>query len=156
LATVDLLEREVRRIGLTLNDSKTVIRRGDTYEASLKRRKDAPPAAEECSGVERHQARRELSRLSQPSTPRLGLASLAGEAWAARRAVKPSPLWLWSVAKQGRSGGQPSSMNSAARGVDRGRGGLPNAPLAAWEGVGCVGSATRVGRWRMLVDSRWR
>ena len=38
LATVDLLEREVRRIGLTLNDSKTVIRRGDTYEASLKRR----------------------------------------------------------------------------------------------------------------------
>jgi len=28
----------VRRIGLTLNDSKTVIRRGDTYEASLKRR----------------------------------------------------------------------------------------------------------------------
>jgi len=41
LATVDLLEREVRRIGLTLNDSKTVIRRGDTYEASLKRRKDA-------------------------------------------------------------------------------------------------------------------
>ena len=46
LATVDLLEREVRRIGLTLNDSKTVIRRGDTYEASLKRRNDAcrPPA----------------------------------------------------------------------------------------------------------------
>ena len=41
LATVDLLEREVRRIGLTLNDSKTVIRRGDTYEASLKRRYDA-------------------------------------------------------------------------------------------------------------------
>jgi hypothetical protein len=41
MATVDLLEREVRRIGLTLNDSKTVIRRGDTYEASLKRRKDA-------------------------------------------------------------------------------------------------------------------
>jgi len=41
LATVDLLEREVRRIGLTLNDSKTVIRRGDTYEASLKRRNDA-------------------------------------------------------------------------------------------------------------------
>jgi len=42
LATVDLLEREVRRIGLTLNDSKTVIRRGDTYEASLKRLLDAP------------------------------------------------------------------------------------------------------------------
>jgi len=42
LATVDLLEREVRRIGLTLNDSKTVIRRGDTYEASLKRRNDSP------------------------------------------------------------------------------------------------------------------
>jgi hypothetical protein len=38
MATVDLLEREVRRMGLTLNDSKTVIRRGDTYEASLKRR----------------------------------------------------------------------------------------------------------------------
>ena len=45
LATVDLLEREVRHIGLTLNDSKTVIRRGDTYEASLKRRLDAPRSA---------------------------------------------------------------------------------------------------------------
>jgi hypothetical protein len=29
LAAVDLLEREVRRIGLTLNDSNTVIRRGE-------------------------------------------------------------------------------------------------------------------------------
>src|SRR5665811_1209842 len=51
LATVDLLEREVRRIGLTLNDPKTVIRRGDTYEASLKRRCDALFAADECVGV---------------------------------------------------------------------------------------------------------
>ena len=41
LATVDLLEREVRRIGLTLNDSKTVIRRWYTYEASLKQQYDA-------------------------------------------------------------------------------------------------------------------
>ena len=41
MATVDLRECEVRRIGLTLNDPKTVIRRGDTYEASLKRRSDA-------------------------------------------------------------------------------------------------------------------
>ena len=41
MATVDLRECEVRRIGLALNDPKTVIRRGDTYEVSLKRRKDA-------------------------------------------------------------------------------------------------------------------
>jgi hypothetical protein len=47
---------------------------------SLMRRKDASRAAEECSGVERYQAGHELSRLSQPSTPRLGPASLAGEA----------------------------------------------------------------------------
>jgi hypothetical protein len=38
LAAVDLLEREVRRIGLTLNHSKTLIRRGETYMASLKKR----------------------------------------------------------------------------------------------------------------------
>jgi hypothetical protein len=37
MATVDLREGEVRRIGLALNDPKTVIRRGDTYEVSLKR-----------------------------------------------------------------------------------------------------------------------
>ncbi len=36
LAAVDRLENEARRIGLTLNDSKTVIRRGETYESSLK------------------------------------------------------------------------------------------------------------------------
>jgi hypothetical protein len=41
MATVDLRECEVRRIGLALNDPKTVIRRGDTYEVSLKRRNDA-------------------------------------------------------------------------------------------------------------------
>jgi hypothetical protein len=45
IATVDLRECEVRRIGLALNDPKTVIRRGDTYEVSLKRRYDAPPMA---------------------------------------------------------------------------------------------------------------
>lgn len=38
LAAVDLLEKEMRRIGLTLNDSKTVIRRGETYQDLLDRR----------------------------------------------------------------------------------------------------------------------
>ena len=52
LATVDLLEREVRRIGLTLNDSKTVIRRGDTYEASLKRRNAARSPARPDEGCQ--------------------------------------------------------------------------------------------------------
>ena len=51
MATVDLLEREVGRMGLTLNDSKTVIRRGDTYEASLKRRYDARTWAQDVLAV---------------------------------------------------------------------------------------------------------
>lgn len=38
LAAVDRLENEARRLGLTLNDSKTVIRRGETYQSSLEAR----------------------------------------------------------------------------------------------------------------------
>jgi RNA-directed DNA polymerase len=38
LAAVDLLEREARRLGLALNDSKTVIRKRDTYSTSVARR----------------------------------------------------------------------------------------------------------------------
>lgn len=38
LAAVDSLDREARALGLTLNDSKTVIRKVDTYKDSIERR----------------------------------------------------------------------------------------------------------------------
>jgi RNA-directed DNA polymerase len=38
LAAVDLLDREARRLGLALNDSKTIIRKRDTYQTAVSRR----------------------------------------------------------------------------------------------------------------------
>ena len=86
LATVDLLEREVRRIGLTLNDSKTVIRRGDTYEASLKRRKDSLPRP------------RGSQKRTFPSDPPAGPLRSRGQASAGGAVCDP---WTMAVCSEG-------------------------------------------------------